>query len=677
MISSKYINLIIIGVLLVAIIFTGMLTFFPNSIGIETKSSQPDYASKLFNKDSIISIDIKADEKDWASMLENATQEEYISCDVTINGTTFKSVGIRPKGNSSLSTVASSDSDRFSFKFEFDHYIEGQTCYGLDKLVINNVQADATYMKDYLSYDLMTYMGVATPLYSYTNVTVNGDSWGFYLAVEALEESFAQRNYGSDYGMLYKPESMGARGNGVMKDFENNDADDQATDKGNQAAKPNTNNNTAATGNLAGGMKNGFGGGGSGGGTDLIYTDEALSSYSNIFDYEVFEGDESDYEKVIEALKNLNNGTNLEKYINVDETLRYFAVNTVLVNLDSYFSNMKHNYYLYEENGQLSMLPWDYNLAFGGFQSGTASSAVNFPIDTPVSGVELSERPILAKLLEVDEYKEKYHEYLQDIVDGYFNKGTFEAAIIKVDTLISEYVKNDVSAFYTYDKYFEAVAMIKEFGKLRAQSIQGQLNGTIPATTDGQTKAADKLIDASSVNLSIMGAQGGGGGGRGGGMGNENGQQQNGGQQPVGMQPSDGMQSPDGMQLPGDGNMQQPVNMPDREISMKAMQIIQAANGNNLTEEQLAQLKKLGLTDEQITSMKSMASQFGNRGTQQGGGLPGNGDPRQNGMGQQNNQVATTEGLTSSTNLPVIAVSLGCLVVGLIFVVKFRRRKYL
>ena len=203
MINNKYINIIIAGVLLIAIIFTGIFTFFPDTLNVKAQSSQPEYESKLFNKDSVISINIKADEKDWANMLENATQEEYISCDVTINGETFKSVGIRPKGNSSLSMVANSDSDRFSFKFEFNHYIKGQTYYGLDKFVINNIQADATYMKDYLSYDLMTYMGVKTPLFAYTNVTVNGENWGFYIAVEALEESFAQRNYGSDYGMLY------------------------------------------------------------------------------------------------------------------------------------------------------------------------------------------------------------------------------------------------------------------------------------------------------------------------------------------------------------------------------------------------------------------------------------------------------------------------------------------
>ena len=66
----------------------------------------------------------------------------------------------------------------------------------------------------------------------------------------------------------------------------------------------------------------------------------------------------------------INNGGDIEKYIDVDEMLRYFAVNTALVNLDSYQGNMKHNYYLYEQNGVFSIIPWDYNMSFGGFGAG-------------------------------------------------------------------------------------------------------------------------------------------------------------------------------------------------------------------------------------------------------------------------------------------------------------------
>ena len=87
----------------------------------------------------------------------------------------------------------------------------------LPKLSLNNIIQDNTYMKDYLSYQMMGYFGADAPLCSYVYITVNGEDWGLYLAVEGVEEAFLQRNYGSDYGELYKPDSQsmgGGRGNG-------------------------------------------------------------------------------------------------------------------------------------------------------------------------------------------------------------------------------------------------------------------------------------------------------------------------------------------------------------------------------------------------------------------------------------------------------------------------------
>lgn len=257
---------------------------------------------------------------------------------------------------------------------------------------------------------------------------------------------------------------------------------------------------------------------GSGNGVSLMYTDDETSSYSAIFDNAETKTTEEDHQRVIEALKNLSTGTDLEKYVDVDEVLRYFAAHTVVVNMDSYTSNMGHNYYLYENDGQISMLPWDYNMAFGGFQAGTASDVVNLAIDTPLSGVSLEERPILGKLLEVPEYKAKYHEYLQEIVDGYFADGKFEEKVQSLNDMIAEYVKQDPTAFVTYDKYETAVTELTKLGTLRAESIQGQLDGDIPSTTEKQKENADSLIDASSIDLSKLGennARGGmGGGGR-------------------------------------------------------------------------------------------------------------------------------------------------------------------
>lgn len=649
-----------------------------SSSSLAVEPTVPEYATRIFNKDKVIAIDIKVDEEDFQEMLDNATQEEYINCDVTINGTTLQSVGIRPKGNSSLFMVASSsDTDRFSFKFEFDHFIKNQTLFGLDKMVINNNQGDATYMKEYLSYDMMAHMGVPTPLYAYAEITVNGEPWGFYLAVEALEESFALKNYGTSYGILYKPEGMGMRGAGRMNEFldENIDVDgnDVQQDSGQDT------NLLPKNGDIqqpqGGFQPNGMS---SGGGTDLKYNGDDLTNYSNIFDYAVFKSTDNDYNRVIKALENLNNGTELEKYIDVDEVLRYFAVNTVVVNLDHYVSNMQHNYYLYEEDGQLSILPWDYNLSFAGFQSGDSSSAVNFPIDTPVSGVDLSERPLLAKLLEVTEYKEQYHEYLQQIVDEYFNSGYFNETIDELSTSIGNYVKEDVSAFYTYDEFSAALPVLKEFGKLRAESIQGQLSGEIPSTTAGQSSDSDALIDATDVNLQIMGSQGGGRGGFDKNIGGQfNGEISEG----EGIQPGEGTQPGEQGELPmqegGQGGFIPGGQIEDRDMMLQAIEIIQSANGDELTEEMINKLKELGLTNEQIEQFKSM-------GTMQ---LPGHGDGMFN-PGQQGNPAQSPQTNDSAQNaagiwtldrgylVQITIISLVFLLIGILFVMRFKRRRY-
>lgn len=97
-------------------------------------------------------------------------------------------------------------------------------------------------------------------------------------------------------------------------------------------------------------------------------------------------------------------------------------------------------------------------------------------------------------------------------VDGYFNSGLFEETIDSLDALISSHIEADPTAFYDYDAYKRAVIELKKLGLLRAESIEGQLNGTIPSTSERQNADSSKLVDASSINLSSLGSQGGGGG---------------------------------------------------------------------------------------------------------------------------------------------------------------------
>lgn len=600
-------------VVLAVVIAVSVLFVNGEKLGLTIMSKAMGYESKLFDRSYVHTINIVMD--DWDSFLETCTSEEYSACSLVIDNEAYKNVAIRGKGNTSLTSVKNYGNNRYSFKVEFDAYDKTKTYYGLDKLCINNIIQDNTYMKDYLSYTMMNEFGVAAPLCSYVYLTVNGEDWGLYLAVEGVEDSFLQRNYGSDDVNLYKPDSTsmgGGRGNGEGFDMDkfneeqenaegnattdNSTSEDKTTKSDTNQTEQTQNNNgmSEPPGGFGGGnmpdfdgempempeggfdsenmpempeggfsgeipempdsessddesggsqsagnkkfdfseMKDKMGGGEMGGGgmgsddVKLIYSDDEFDSYSNIFNNAKTDIDDSDKETLISSLKNLNEETDLESTVDIEQVIRYFVVHNFVLNGDSYTGSMIHNYYLSENGGQLSMIPWDYNLAFGGFQSmGGAESLVNSPIDSPVSGGTTDSRPMLAWILNSEEYTEQYHELFSEFISSYFDSGNFAEEIDRVKEMISPYVEKDPTKFCTYDEFIKGIDTLKEFCLLRAESVTGQLNGTIGSTSETQTDTTN-FVKADDITISDMGSMGNMGGG--GGMDkpdSENGQQ--------------------------------------------------------------------------------------------------------------------------------------------------------
>ena len=327
-----------------------------------SENTEAEYVSKLFDTSYVHSIDIEIAEEDWEELLANPTDKTKYKVNVTIDGEEIDDVSIATKGNTSLTSVASDDTtDRYSLKLNFGKYVDGQTYYGLDKLNLNNIYADATYLKDYLSYQLFNYMDVDAPLTSFINVTVNGESRGLYLAIEDVDDSFLERT-GNTEGELYKPETSGLAnmGNGGP-DKEKGGMQPPAGFDGNM---PDFENGEMPEGFGGNGGPGGFGGSDSG--ASLKYTDDEFDSYSDIFDNAETKIKDEDKTRLIAALKNLSEG-NIEDSVDIDSVINYFVVHNFVMNYDSYTGNMLHNYYLYEEDGKLQMIPWDYNLGFGAF----------------------------------------------------------------------------------------------------------------------------------------------------------------------------------------------------------------------------------------------------------------------------------------------------------------------
>ena len=156
--------------------------------------------------------------------------------------------------------------------------------------------------------------------------------------------------------------------------------------------------------------------------------------------------------------------------------------------------------------GLLSMLPWDYNLAFGGFMgSSDAEALVNWSIDDPTSDGDTESRPMLAWTFESEEYTELYHAAFAEFIESVFTSGEFERLFDETVELISPYVERDPTKFCTYEEFELGAETLREFCLLRAESIGYQLAGE------------DVTVDASGLDISAMGSMNNtaGGGGKG------------------------------------------------------------------------------------------------------------------------------------------------------------------
>ena len=550
--TSKHIDKICIAAISLTLVMT-ILFMCGGSLGIAASARQMKYESTLFDASYVHRIDIVMD--DWDAFIESCENEEYAFCTVLIDGTKHGNTAIRAKGNTSLSGVRSAGSQRYSFKLEFDHYEDGKSCDGLDKLCLNNLIQDNTMMKDFVVYQLMNDFGVCSPLCSFAYITVNGEDWGLYLAVEGVEDSFLARNYGSDTGELYKPDSMsfgGGRGNGRNFNMDDFDFDSESSEgnlpemspeqangtipqipdgEGQQGAFPQMPGFNGQQGAMPqmpvdGGQQNAAPQlpdnrefdftqipntdtrqfaftrtqGGSGMGSSdvkLQYIDDDPSSYPNIFDNAKTDVSSADEERLISSLRSLSEYTNLENVLDTEKVLRYFVVHNFVCNGDSYTGNMIHNYYLHEKNGSLRMIPWDYNLAFGSFQGGNASSEVNADIDEV-----LSDRPMQAWIFCDEQYTARYHELYGEFMDKWFTNGELLLMIERTAELIRPYVEKDPTKFCSLEDFDKGIKALSEFADLRACAVTRQLDGDA-------TK-----VDTGSLNLSDMGTMGGLGGGK-------------------------------------------------------------------------------------------------------------------------------------------------------------------
>lgn len=415
-------------------------------------SSPPDY-EMVFDHGEVIRFDIVIDPDDWSDMQEDLnvnlgssgrqpgpgggmtpeTSTDYtpiwVPCSFLFNDTEWYQVGIRFKGNSSLISSYRSGIGKLSFKLDFDEFesdypeITDQRFYGFRQLNLKNNYDDMSLVREKVGSDLFRAFGLASPKTAFCVVYVDHGSgpvyYGVYTLVEEVDDTVLGSQFGSSEGNLYKPDGMAAS---------------FAASTFNESQMEKKNN-------------------------------EELADYSDV--YALYEAINSPHRTSDpESWK-----AELNTCFGVDVFLQWLASNTAMQNWDTY-GIMTHNYYLYNNpaNSLLTWVPWDNNEAL---QEGKQGGALSLSLDEVSSNW-----PLIRYLVDVDEYRQVYKDYLHEFTEGLFSPEKMTALYSQYHTLLQPYAYAESSpyTFIHYDSDFDAaIDELKQHVQERAGAIQSYL----------------------------------------------------------------------------------------------------------------------------------------------------------------------------------------------------------
>lgn len=443
---------------LLIFIVAGLLLFFSFRQNPPILSSN-DYSKTFFDDSFVHRVEIFLPENDFAQILENPIEKIKYHADIKIDGEIVKDISISTRGNATLYSGAElEDFDAYSYKIDFNKWHKHQTFRGLDSFYLNNFFADSSYLKNYLSFRLMRSAGVAAPLASYTEVYINDELKGFYLAIEGYDQSYLTRTGASPGVALWKPEPL-AHDRSAFTEF--------------ATANPELANSV---------VLDIFHDEYDSEGADLVYRNDSPDSYPGIFRNNLTPVSLEQQRFVISAIKSLtfDSPANIAQVWDIDGFARYAAAHNFIINGDSYIGFIPHNYILRLDSGRLTLLPWDYDLAAEvTWQTDIypdIATTAKIPFDQPVLGTSPEKRPLWTRLMGLPDFVSKYQAEMRNLITTEFSSGQVFSDLEEKYELIKNYVLEDPGRRFDMSEFESSVNSLRSFLVLRAESISDEIS---------------------------------------------------------------------------------------------------------------------------------------------------------------------------------------------------------
>jgi hypothetical protein len=383
----------------------------------------PDSVS-LYDAAALRTFFVEFEHSDWEAELEAFWHTDVeVPATLRVDGKAYRDVGMSFRGNNSFTNVPAGLKRPFSITMDLVH---DQHLLGYRSLNLLNANQDPSFLRSPLFLDIARQY-IPGPKANFVRVVVNGESWGVYINQETFSKEFVRERFGQQAGTRWK--------------------------------SPN----------------NSVGGG-------FSYLGDSIALYRRWYEQKG-KDDTLAWRKLVNVTKVLKETPAdqleraLEPVLDIDEVLRYLALDVALANQDGYWKDGSDFNVHLATNGRFSILFHDVN---EGLRSGGRTGGPGAQPD-PLVALDDTNKALRHRLLAVPTLRDRYLAYIRDIAETWLDWNRLGPMVEAYRTLIADDVARDTRKHGDADDFLMGImgapdstatpATIKGFAELRRAAL--------------------------------------------------------------------------------------------------------------------------------------------------------------------------------------------------------------
>lgn len=301
---------------------------------------------------------------------------------VEVNGGKPNSARIHSRGNGSKVIGMSLPAKRVPIELRFDNPSDYSELIANTCVKFCNVITPFELLAQHIAYDMFEYLDIPTPAHTFSFMQYNDVDFGMYFVLEDINEEFLAKHFSPPFGSLYK----GAEG---------------------------VERQSYAHSEWFGSLR-------------------AVTDHGS--------------ERILALLNALNQGEGYEKYLDMDEVLRFFACTAAYGGASSILTELS-NFFLYDTGDKIIILPWDMSEAFAAdiTENGIDHFCMDYWDDAPPS-------KLFDLVMQDADNREKYHDYIRKICNGFLSSEALDPYFQSLVSCVSPYMKRDCTILFNWEQ---------------------------------------------------------------------------------------------------------------------------------------------------------------------------------------------------------------------------------